>query len=50
MRSTFTNVSAYNRYSDNSDAIPLLEGGTIDVTGEDNTPGKHRSSSGPNRR
>jgi len=34
-RSTFTNVSAYNGYSDTSTAMPLLEGGTLDVTGED---------------
>jgi prepilin-type N-terminal cleavage/methylation domain-containing protein len=36
VRSTFTGVSAYNGYSDNSDALPLLEGGSLDVTGEDN--------------
>src|SRR5208282_4609201 len=36
VRSSFTGVSAYNGYSDNSDALPLLEGGTLDVTGEDN--------------
>jgi prepilin-type N-terminal cleavage/methylation domain-containing protein len=36
VRSTFTGVSAYNGYSDNSNALPLLEGGTLDVTGEDN--------------
>lgn len=35
VRSTFTGVSAYNAYSDDSDALPLLEGGTLDVTGED---------------
>jgi hypothetical protein len=35
-RSTFTDVSAYNGYSDSSTAMPLLEGGTLDVTGEDN--------------
>jgi type II secretory pathway pseudopilin PulG len=35
-RSTFTGVSAYNAYTDNSNAMPLLEGGTLDVTGEDN--------------
>jgi hypothetical protein len=35
-RSTFAGVSAYNGYSDNSNAMPLLEGGTKDVTGEDN--------------
>jgi len=35
-RSTFTDVSAYNGYSDNSTALPLLEGGTLNVTGEDN--------------
>jgi hypothetical protein len=34
-RSAFTNVSAYNGYSDTSTAMPLLEGGTLDVTGED---------------
>jgi len=34
-RSTFTNVSAYNNYSDTSDALPLLSGGTLDVTGSD---------------
>jgi type II secretory pathway pseudopilin PulG len=35
-RSTFTNVSAYNAYSDGTGAVnplPLLEGGTLDVTG-----------------
>ena len=36
VRSTFTDVSAYNGYSDSSTAMPLLEGGTLDVTGEDN--------------
>jgi hypothetical protein len=36
VRSTFTGVSAYNGYSDNSNALPLLEGGSLDVTGEDN--------------
>ncbi len=36
VRSTFTGVSAYNEYSDNSNALPMLEGGTLDVTGEDN--------------
>lgn len=35
-RSSFTDVSAYNGYSDNSSTLPLLEGGTLDVTGEDN--------------
>lgn len=35
-RSTFTGVSAYNNYTDNSNALPLLEGGTLDVTGQDN--------------
>jgi len=35
-RSTFTGVSAYNGYSDTSTAMPLLEGGTLDVTSEDN--------------
>jgi Tfp pilus assembly protein PilV len=34
-RSTFTNVSAYNNYSDTSTTLPLLEGGTLDVTGQD---------------
>ena len=38
-RSTFTDVSAYNGYSDNSDNLPLLKPGTpppsLDVTGED---------------
>jgi prepilin-type N-terminal cleavage/methylation domain-containing protein len=32
-RSTFTSVSAYNDYADNGNAIPLLEGGSLDVTG-----------------
>ncbi|MGD0769683.1 MAG: hypothetical protein ABSB42_15980 [Tepidisphaeraceae bacterium] len=35
-RSTFTDVSAYNGYSDTSTAMPLLNGGTLDVTGDDN--------------
>jgi hypothetical protein len=35
-RSSFTDVSAYNGYCDNSSTLPLLEGGTLDVTGEDN--------------
>jgi hypothetical protein len=35
VRSTFTDVTAYNGYSDNSNAMPLLEGGTLNVTGED---------------
>jgi type II secretory pathway pseudopilin PulG len=34
-RSTFTNISAYNNYSDTSNALPLLAGGTIDATGAD---------------
>jgi len=34
-RSTFTNVSAYDNYSDTSDSLPLLAGGTIDATGAD---------------
>jgi Tfp pilus assembly protein PilV len=34
VRSTFTNVSAYNGYTDASNAIPLLEGGaSVDATG-----------------
>jgi prepilin-type N-terminal cleavage/methylation domain-containing protein len=36
VRSTFTGVSAYNNYSDVSNAIPLLAGGSpLDVTGSD---------------
>jgi prepilin-type N-terminal cleavage/methylation domain-containing protein len=34
-RSQFTGISNYNGYSDNSTGMPLLEGGTLDVTGED---------------
>jgi hypothetical protein len=34
-RSTFVNVSAYNRYSDTSTSVPLLGGGTLDVTGSE---------------
>jgi prepilin-type N-terminal cleavage/methylation domain-containing protein len=35
-RSTYTNVSAYNAYSDSSNSLPLLEGGTLDVTNVEN--------------
>jgi type II secretory pathway pseudopilin PulG len=34
-RSQYTDVSNYNGYSDVSDAMPLLAGGTLDVTGSD---------------
>jgi prepilin-type N-terminal cleavage/methylation domain-containing protein len=34
-RSLFTNVSNYNSYSDSSTSMPLLEGGSLDVTGAD---------------
>jgi prepilin-type N-terminal cleavage/methylation domain-containing protein len=34
-RSTFTNVCAYNKYSDASESMPLLSGGTLDVTGSE---------------
>jgi prepilin-type N-terminal cleavage/methylation domain-containing protein len=35
-RSTFTDVGAYNGYSDNSNAMPLLDGAALNVTGADN--------------
>jgi type II secretory pathway pseudopilin PulG len=35
-RSTYADVNAYNSYSDNSNVLPLLEGGSLNVTGEDN--------------
>ena len=35
VRSTYTDIGVYNGYSDNSDAMPLLEGGTLNVTGAD---------------
>lgn len=35
-RSTFAGVSAYNAYTDSSNALPLLEGGSLDVTGSQN--------------
>ena len=35
-RSTYTSISAYNGYSDSSNALPLLEGGTLDVTSAEN--------------
>jgi prepilin-type N-terminal cleavage/methylation domain-containing protein len=35
-RSTYTNISAFNEYSDSSNALPLLEGGTLDVTSSQN--------------
>jgi prepilin-type N-terminal cleavage/methylation domain-containing protein len=34
-RSQYTGVSNYNGYSDTSDSIPLLAGGTVDATGSD---------------
>jgi len=34
-RSTFTRVTNYNAYTDTSTALPLLEGGSLDVTGLD---------------
>ena len=34
-RSLFTGVSNYNGYSDSSTSMPLLAGGTLDVTGAD---------------
>jgi type II secretory pathway pseudopilin PulG len=34
-RSLFTDVSNYNNYSDASTSMPLLAGGTLDVTGSD---------------
>jgi prepilin-type N-terminal cleavage/methylation domain-containing protein len=34
-RSTFANVSAYNSYSDTSTSMPLLGGGSLDVTGSE---------------
>jgi hypothetical protein len=34
-RSLFTNVSNYNSYSDSSKSIPLLAGGSLNVTGSD---------------
>jgi hypothetical protein len=34
-RSQFTGVSNYNGYSDTSTSIPLLAGGSLDVTGSD---------------
>jgi prepilin-type N-terminal cleavage/methylation domain-containing protein len=35
-RSTFTDVNAFNDYSDSSSALPLLGGGSLDVTGTQN--------------
>ena len=34
-RNTFTHVTNYSGYSDTSTAMPLLEGGSLDVTGSD---------------
>lgn len=34
-RSLFTDVSNYNNYSDTSTSIPLLAGGSVDVTGSE---------------
>jgi prepilin-type N-terminal cleavage/methylation domain-containing protein len=34
-RSLFTDVSNYNNYSDTSTSMPLLAGGTLNVTGSD---------------
>jgi prepilin-type N-terminal cleavage/methylation domain-containing protein len=34
-RSAFANVSAYHNYTDNSTALPMLSGGSLDVTGSD---------------
>ncbi len=34
-RSLFTDVSNYNDYSDSSTSIPLLAGGSVDVTGSE---------------
>jgi prepilin-type N-terminal cleavage/methylation domain-containing protein len=34
-RSAFTNVSAYNKYSDASTSMPMLTGATLDVTGSE---------------
>jgi hypothetical protein len=34
-RSTFTRVTNYNGYTDTSTSLPLLGGGSLDVTGSD---------------
>lgn len=34
-RSTFTRATNYNAYTDSSNAMPLLAGGSLDVTGSD---------------
>jgi len=34
--SPYTQISSYNNYSDKSTLVPLLEGGSLNVTGSDN--------------
>ena len=34
-RGTFTHITNYSQYSDTSTVMPMLEGGTLDVTGAD---------------